>query len=59
VPVDRIYLQSVIDKIEHERKVHDRKFADNAAHKNCLPRFDDTLTKLREELTKLGEVEEE
>jgi hypothetical protein len=57
--VDRIYLQSVIDKIEHERKIHDRKFADNPAHKTCLPRFDDTLTKLREELRKLGEEEEE
>jgi hypothetical protein len=56
--MDRLYLQNVIDKIESEREIHDRKFADNAAHKNCLPRFDQTLAKLREELSKLDEQEQ-
>jgi hypothetical protein len=54
-----MYLQNIIDKITRERDIHDRKFADNAVHNNCLPRFEQTLAKLREELNKLDEQEEE
>jgi len=57
--MDRLYLQNAIDKIWRERDIHDRKFADNPAHNNCLPRFEQTLAKLREELNKLDEQEEE
>ncbi len=56
--VDRYYLEQVIENLEHERKVHDQKFARNVAHKDCLPRFDRTLEKLREELLKLGPLKE-
>jgi len=51
--VDRYYLLGVIERIENERSIHDKKFAGNAAHKDCLPRFDKTIAMLREELKKL------
>jgi hypothetical protein len=50
--IDKLYLQNLIEKIEHEMKIHDQKFADNPAHKDCLPRFEMTLAKLQAEITK-------
>jgi hypothetical protein len=52
-----MYIQSVIERIEAEKAVHERKFKNNPVHKNCLPRFDQTLAKLRAELAKLGDRE--
>jgi hypothetical protein len=57
--MDRMYLQQAIDKLDRERQVHDQKFANNQAHRNCLPRFDQALAKLREELCKLEREEGE
>ena len=51
--VDREYLIRIIDHIERERSEHDRKFAGNPKHANCLPRFDTTIAKLKEELQKV------
>jgi len=53
-PVDKMYIQNIIERIENERTCHEEKFKGNAVHKNCLPRFDETLTRLRDELTKLA-----
>ena len=51
--MDRYYILGVIERIESERSVHDKKFQGNAAHSDCLKRFDKTLAMLREELKKL------
>ncbi len=51
--IDKLYLKNAIEKIEQEKLVHDSKFAGNDVHKDCLPRFETTLTKLRNELEKL------
>jgi hypothetical protein len=50
--IDKLYLQNLIEKIEHEMNIHDQKFAGNPAHKDCLPRFKATLEKLRAEIMK-------
>lgn len=51
--MNTFYLLDLIRKIETEREAHDKKFKGNEKHANCLPRFDATLTKLRDELAKL------
>jgi len=48
-----MYLKSTIENLDHERSIHDKKFAANAAHKNCLPNFDSAIEKLKKELVKL------
>ncbi|PWT95268.1 MAG: hypothetical protein C5B53_11685 [Candidatus Melainabacteria bacterium] len=50
--MDRYYLLGVIERIESERSVHDKKFQGNQAHSDCLKRFDKTLAMLRDELKK-------
>ncbi len=50
--IDKLYLQNLIEKITHEMKIHDQKFSGNAAHKDCLPRFEQTLEKLKAEIVK-------
>jgi hypothetical protein len=51
---DRIHIQNVIERIEFERSCHEEKFKGNTVHKDCLPRFDQTLSRLQEELAKLA-----
>lgn len=50
--IDKHYLLNLIEKITHEMEIHDQKFAGNAAHKDCLPRFKQTIEKLNAELVK-------
>jgi len=50
--VDKMYIQGVIERIESERLVHRTKFADNPAHRDCLPRFEKTIEMLKAELAK-------
>ena len=57
--MDRYYLNDAIRRIEQERAVHDEKFAGNSHHANCLPRFDNVIEKLRQELAKLEEAAKE
>lgn len=52
--MDRNYLNDVIRRIEQEKAIHDTKFARNAAHANCLPRFETVIANLRKELEKLS-----
>jgi GTP1/Obg family GTP-binding protein len=54
--MDRYYLIDAIKRIELEREAHDEKFAANEVHKNCLPRFDSVIEKLKLELAKLSEI---
>jgi len=51
--MDRYYLQDLISQLERERAEHGTKFAGNPVHINCLPRFDNTIEKLKGELAKL------
>jgi hypothetical protein len=51
--MDRMYFIMAIENLERERAVHGTKFADNPAHENCLPNFDQAIVKLRAELEKL------
>ena len=51
--MDRMYFITAIDNLERERAIHSTKFADNPAHENCLPNFDQAIAKLRLELEKL------
>jgi hypothetical protein len=51
--MDRMYFITAIENLERERAVHATKFADNSAHENCLPNFDQAIAKLRAELEKL------
>jgi hypothetical protein len=55
--IDKMYLKTAIEHLESERAVHDEKFAQNAAHKNCLPNFDRAIDKLKQELAKLEELQ--
>jgi len=48
--MDRYYLQDMIAHIEQEKATHAANFQGNAAHRNCLPRFNTVIAKLREEL---------
>jgi hypothetical protein len=50
--MDRMMLKAAIQKIEQEREIHDKKFAGNDVHKDCLPRFDKVLTNLKSDLQK-------
>lgn len=45
-------LKNAIQRIEDEKKVHDQKFAGNAVHSECLPRFEKVLANLRADLEK-------
>jgi len=51
--MDREYINRTIDNLQREREVHDKKFAGNPVHQNCLPRFDQAIANLRKELEKL------
>lgn len=53
VAVDKEYLSRTIDHLEREKHEHNKKFAGNALHEHCLPRFDTAITKLKEELAKV------
>lgn len=55
VAVDREYLVRTIDHLEQSKKEHDKKFADNAHHKHCLPRYDTAIAKLKDELIKVNQ----
>ena len=50
--MDKYYLLNVIDRLQSEIKVHDKKFANNPVHKDCMPRLEKTLSSLQEELKK-------
>lgn len=52
--MDIHHLKSLISQLEHERRMHDEKFAENPAHGDCMPRFDIALSKLREEVRAHG-----
>ncbi len=54
--MDKYYINEVIRRIEQEKSVHDDKFVGNPLHKDCLPRFDDVLDKLNQELARLEET---
>ena len=54
--IDRMYIKSTIENLESEKSVHDKKYADNPAHKNCLPNFDRAIDQLKQELAKLDEA---
>lgn len=54
--IDRMYIKNTIENLEAERAVHDEKYANNPAHKNCLPNFDLAIAKLKGELAKLEEA---
>ena len=56
--MDRYYLNELIRRVEQEKSVHDSKFAGNACHANCLPRFDGVIEKLRLALAKVDEATE-
>ncbi len=51
--MDRMYLLTTMENLEKEKSVHATKFADNAAHENCLPNFEQAIAKLALELEKL------
>lgn len=51
--MDRIYLKTTIEHLEHERAIHDEKYSGNPVHANCLPNFDAAIEKLKRELAKL------
>jgi hypothetical protein len=48
--MDKSYLKQVIAKLEKERAVHEEKFSDNPAHKDCQPRFDRVIENLKSDL---------
>ena len=50
--MDRYYIEQIIALLEKEKGQHDRKFAANPAHRDCLPRFDTAINRLRSELAK-------
>ena len=51
--MDRMYLMTTMQNLEHEKSAHATKFADNPAHANCLPNFELAIAKLAAELEKL------
>jgi hypothetical protein len=51
--MDKYHLLALIEKLKTEINVHDQKFAQNSAHKDCLPRMQKTLTSLQDELVKV------
>jgi hypothetical protein len=51
--MDRNYLKNAIELLEKELAQHDKKFADNPKHANCLPNFQQAIAKLKLELAKL------
>ncbi|HEY9774208.1 MAG TPA: hypothetical protein V6C81_10415 [Planktothrix sp.] len=53
--IDRMYVKTTIEHLEAEKAVHDTKFSDNPAHKNCLPNFELAIERLKQELAKLEE----
>lgn len=55
--MDKYYILGVIERIEQERSVHDKKFQGNSAHRDCLPRFEQTIARLRDELKKFDNGE--
>ena len=55
--MDRYYILAVIERIEQERSVHEKKFQGNAVHRDCLPRFEQTIARLRDELKKFDDGE--
>ncbi len=57
--MNTFHIIELIRKLESERDVHDEKFAGNEKHSACLPRFETTLAKLRDELAKLEKPTEE
>ena len=48
-----MHIKGLIRNLEAERSLHDKKFADDPLHKDCLKRFDHVLVQLTEELAKL------
>jgi len=53
--VDKEYLERTIALLRQERARHPIKFAGHAVHEGCLPRFDEAIRRLEEELRKLAE----
>lgn len=55
--MDKMMLKAAIQKIEEEKQVHDKKFAGQEVHKECLPRFDKVLSNLKSDLEKIEQSE--
>lgn len=53
VAIDKEYLIRTIDLLLREKSEHDKKFAGNPHHKDCLPRFDKVIDQLTLELDKV------
>ena len=51
--MDRYYLRATMERIEKEKAEHGQKFGSHPAHQNCLPNFDNAISKLQAELDKL------
>jgi hypothetical protein len=50
----------LIKRIRAERDQHDSKFAGNPKHAQCLPRFEQTIERLEQELARTsGEPKQE
>ena len=47
---DEIYLNEIIERIEKELCVHDKKFSGSHVHEDCLPRFVTVLGFLKDTL---------
>lgn len=54
--MDRMYLLTTIENLLREQSVHAEKFADNPAHANCMPNFEQAIIKLQAELEKLDQA---
>ena len=54
--MDRMYLITTIENLEREKSLHAAKFADNPAHQNCLPNFEQAIAKLSAEIEKLDNL---
>jgi hypothetical protein len=53
--MDKMVLKAAIEKIEAEKAIHDQKFAGQEIHKDCIPRFETVLAKLRADADKEGQ----
>ncbi|HEY9711990.1 MAG TPA: hypothetical protein V6C72_00895 [Chroococcales cyanobacterium] len=51
--MDRMYVKNALEMLENEKAIHDKKYADNDKHANCLPNFERAIDKLKAELVRL------
>ena len=48
--MDKQHAMRILERLQAEQSVHEEKFASNALHKNCQPRFDRIIGALKQEL---------